>query len=166
MQMPIEEARLEWLRPHYPTALTGPQSLNTADLHRMVKEAVLACNLNGPDSKRLTQRLLDRLQGAGVLTPYFLDPSVTEIMVVGDRIYVERQGRIQKVAHLSSADVAIELAEHLCQYCRDEYRLPTQLREIGLAWLRWRNKTRKPRSQNAWTPTITNLSIIGSIGIS
>ena len=133
MQMPIEEARaLEWLRPHYPTALTDPQSLNTADLHRMVQEAVLAGNLNGPDSKRLTQRLLDRLQGAGVLTPYFLDPSVTEIMVVGDRIYVERQGRIQKVAHLPSAEVAIELAEHLCQHCREEYQTTHPI--INLTW--------------------------------
>lgn len=133
MQMPVEEARaLEWLRPHYPTALTDPQSLPTADLHRMVQEAVLAGNLDGPDSRRLTQRLLDRLNGPGVLTPYFLDSAVTEIMVIGDHVYVERHGRIDKVAHLPSAEIAIELAEHLCQHCHEEYQTTHPI--LNLTW--------------------------------
>ena len=133
MQLPVEEAKaFTWLRQHYPTALTHPQAVPTVELHRMVQAAVLACNLDTADSERLVQRLIHGLIGASYLTPYFEDPTVTEIMVVGDRLYVERHGQVTLEAHLASSHIAIALAEHICNHCGEDYQTTHPI--LNLTW--------------------------------
>ena len=122
----------QWMREHYPTVLVDPQSIPVAELHRMVQEAVLHNNLNGADSERLVHRLLNNLIGASFLTPYFDDPSTTEIMIIGDKIYVERDGHVALEVHLPSASTAIALAEHLCEHCQEKYQTTHPL--INLTW--------------------------------
>lgn len=156
MELPVaEDQAFGWLRQHYPTALTHPQAVPPAELHRMVQAAVLACNLDTVESERLAQRLLHRLIGAGVLTPYFEDPAVTEIMVVGDRLYVERDGQVALEAHFASSQVAIALAEHLCDHCGAEYQTTQPI--LNLTWPE--NGARINLVHHAITPTGVAITI-------
>jgi len=70
----------------------------------------------------VNQRVLANLTGAGALAPLFLDPSVSEIMVVGRRVFVERDGRVVAALPLSDDGAAIALAEFLLEHVNRQYR--------------------------------------------
>src|SRR4051812_13035437 len=61
--------------------------------------------LSTAERARLIRRVVDEAVGLGVLEPLLADDSVTEIMVNGtDEIYVERDGRIERVADFAFSD--------------------------------------------------------------
>ncbi|AEJ40815.1 component of type IV pilus [Sulfobacillus acidophilus TPY] len=127
----IEEA-FNWLRTHAGDLLLDPTSADPDTLKQWIWKAVASRNLLPHDADRLTQRLFDQLTGAGVLTPLFYDPSITEIMVVDTHVYIERQGRIVPALTLASSSDAIRLAEQLCHHCHVEYQTTNPL--INLTW--------------------------------
>lgn len=52
--------------------------------------------LSAADRKRVVGETLDDVVGYGPIEPFLRDPTITEIMINGhDRVYVERDGRIQ-----------------------------------------------------------------------
>ncbi len=58
--------------------------------------------------------LVDHVGGLGPLEPLVADPTVTEIMVNGpDRVYVERDGRIERVACVVDAPTIVRLIERV-----------------------------------------------------
>ncbi len=58
--------------------------------------------------------LVDDVGGLGPLEPFVADPAVTEIMVNGpDRVYVERGGRIERVACIVDAPTIVRLVERV-----------------------------------------------------
>ncbi len=58
--------------------------------------------------------LVDDVGGLGPLEPLVADPTVTEIMVNGpDRVYVEREGRIERVACIVDAPTIVRLIERV-----------------------------------------------------
>lgn len=122
----------KWLRSHYSQVLVNPQSVFRDDLQRILHEAVIARNLDAVTSRRLNQRLMEELVGAGVLSPYLEDPTVTEIMLVGTRLYIERYGRIRHEATLASSQASIELAQKMAEHCGEEYQTTRPL--MNLTW--------------------------------
>lgn len=121
-----------WLTDHRPQVLINPSSIPVDELNRLVNQAVLASNVAGIDTHRLVKRVMDRLIGPGVLSPYFDDPAVTEIMVVGNRIYIEKHGQIRLDATLVSRQLTSDLAKKICEHCHSEYQSSNPL--INLTW--------------------------------
>lgn len=111
-----------WLQEHHAGLLSDPQKAPRSEVHAAIHAAVMARALRKADADRLTEQVTDQLLGAGPLAPYFRDPTVTEILVNGPQIYVERQGMIQPVLALSSREAAIQLAQLLCRHEGLEYQ--------------------------------------------
>ena len=116
------DAALVWFKARYPLLAADPLSVSDADIRAAVSQAVTAQGLSANLSNAVTARILANLNGAGALAPLFLDPTVSEIMVVGRRVFVERDGRIVASLPLSDANAAIALAEHLLQRVGRQYR--------------------------------------------
>jgi pilus assembly protein CpaF len=58
--------------------------------------------------------LVDDVGGLGPLEPFVTDPAVTEIMVNGpDRVYLERDGRIERVVCVLDAPTIVRLVERV-----------------------------------------------------
>ena len=116
------DAALRWFKQRFPELAMDPVHAPDADVRAAVSQAVTAQGLSAGLANAVTQRILANLNGAGALAPLFLDPGVTEIMVVGRRVFVERDGRIVASLPLSDANAAIHLAEHLLQHVNRQYR--------------------------------------------
>ena len=116
------DAALRWFKNRYPMLATDPVHAPEADVRAAVSQAVTAQGLSAGLGNAVTARILANLTGAGALAPLFLDPGVTEIMVVNRRVFVERDGRIVASLPLSDANAAISLAEHLLQHVNRQYR--------------------------------------------
>ena len=87
----------------------GPQlydvNMTAAEMEREVRTALQHAiagsdqPMSGADRTRITQEIADDILGYGPLEPYLRDPDLTEVMVnAPDEIYVERAGRICRVA--------------------------------------------------------------------
>jgi pilus assembly protein CpaF len=64
--------------------------------------------LSARDAARLVSDIADTIVGLGPLESLMRDPSVTEVMVNGpERIYVEREGRIERVPLSLEGDAAV-----------------------------------------------------------
>lgn len=127
-----QTAVLDWLKQHHKRVTIDPLSIPREQVAHAVHEAVLSRNLSVDDTELLVKRVMDHLIGAGMLTPFFEDPGVTEIMVTGDRIYVEKGGHKRLVATLPSKSVAIDIAKQICDHCHDEYKTGNPL--MNLTW--------------------------------
>ncbi len=118
---PLERA-LDWLQDRHAALLVDPTTAEATDVLAAIHQAVMDQHLRKGDADALTEQLSDRLLGAGPLAPYFRNPAITEIMVVGRQIFVEEDGRIHRVAALPSLEAAIQLAQHLCRHEGREYK--------------------------------------------
>lgn len=79
----------------------------SALLAQLIREQVVPLP-PGVDCARLSQLVLDEAVGLGVLETLLADTAVTEIMVNGhDRIYVEREGRLQAHGAAFSSEAAL-----------------------------------------------------------
>lgn len=144
-----------WLEAQHEAALADPGALPAAELERLVSDAVLQANLDAEASRQLRARLLAQLIGPGLLAPYVDDPTVTEIMVVGDRLYVERDGVITLAARLTSPAAGIAVAEHLCRQCHADYQSAKPL--LNLTWAS--NGARINMVHHSLSPTGVAISI-------
>ena len=64
--------------------------------------------LSARDAARLVGEIADTIVGLGPLEQLLRDPAVTEVMVNGpDRVYVEREGRIERVSLALESDAAV-----------------------------------------------------------
>ena len=77
-------------------------SLKADQLEKRVREILTealadeATPLSAAERKRVVEETLNDVLGYGPLEPFLNDPTVTEVMANGyDRIYIEREGRIQ-----------------------------------------------------------------------
>jgi pilus assembly protein CpaF len=113
---------LAWLRHRFPAMMADPQRTPDSEVRAAVAQAVSAQGLSPALGNAVSARILANLTGPGALAPLFLDPTVTEIMVVGRHVFVERDGRIVAALPLSDDNAAIALAEHLLQHVNRQYR--------------------------------------------
>ncbi len=127
-----QDAVLQWLNEHHKEVTLDPLSVPRDKVSHLVNEAVLTRSLGAAENQRLVKRVMDHLVGAGMLTPFFDDPTITEIMVTGDRIYVEKHGHKLLAARLPSKQVAIDMATHICDHCHDQYQTSKPL--MNLTW--------------------------------
>lgn len=112
------EAVYQWLEANAPPLLANPLGAPEGELAGAVNHAIALRSLAQSQAKRLYDDVMAQLIGAGALEPYMQDPAVTEIMVSGSNVFVEREGRIERTLPLSDADAAIRLARHLCNHCK------------------------------------------------
>ena len=88
----------------------GPEVERTvrAGIHQLVqayrREAAIAGSPGVDDSAGLEARVADRVLGAGYLAPLVADPRTEEIMVIGGRVRVFRDGRWHRVDGLMPDD--------------------------------------------------------------
>lgn len=127
-----QDAVLKWLNDNHKEVTLDPFSVGRDKVAHLVNEAVLTRKLGETENQLLVKRVMDHLVGAGILTPFFDDQAITEIMVTGDRIYVEKQGRKMLAARLPSKSVAIDIAKHICDHCHDQYQTSKPL--MNLTW--------------------------------
>jgi pilus assembly protein CpaF len=77
----------------------SPEALR-AELRTLIERLATGSRLplNRIERERLVQEVLDEVTGLGPLEPLLADPSLSDILVNGhDTVYVEREGRLQKV---------------------------------------------------------------------
>lgn len=113
---------LTWMQDHEAPVLSNPLAVDAAVVRSAIQRAVMTLGLRRFEADALTEQLTDRLLGAGPLAVHFRDPAVTEIMVVGGSVYVERDGRVQPAPSLGSSDDGIRIAQHLCRHEKLEYK--------------------------------------------
>lgn len=118
---PLDRA-LTWMQDHEASVLSNPLAVDSAVVQTAIQRAVMSLGLRRFEASALTEQLTDRLIGAGALAIHFRDPAVTEIMVVGGSVYVEREGRIQPAPSLGSLEEGIRVAQHLCRHEGLEYK--------------------------------------------
>jgi pilus assembly protein CpaF len=113
---------MDWLQEHHADLLADPQKAPRSTVTAAIHAAVMTRALRKGDADRLTEQVTDQLLGAGPLAPLFRDPAVTEILINGPQVYVERQGRLAPALALSSSDAAIQCAQLLCRHEGREYQ--------------------------------------------
>lgn len=113
---------LSWLQDHHATLMADPLKAEHSAVTAAIHEAIMHKNLRKNEADALNEQVIDRLLGAGALAPYFRDPGVTEIMVVGRNVFVERDGRIQPAVSLGTDAWAVRVAQLLCRHEGLEYQ--------------------------------------------
>lgn len=113
---------LQWFKVHHQNLASDPLHAPEADMRAAVSQAVTAQGLPSGLSNAVTNRLIANLIGPGPLAPLFIDPGVSEIMVVDRYVWVERDGRIVASLPLSDSNAAVGLAERLLQRVHRQYR--------------------------------------------
>ncbi|WP_053958143.1 CpaF family protein [Sulfobacillus thermosulfidooxidans] len=101
-------------------------------IRQAIADVVLSLHPSQDVAMQLTDALEAQLLGAGVLEPVMRDPTVSEIMVTGPYVFVDRNGRIEPAFTLASIEDSIRLAQHLARHCQREYRDTEPL--MDLTW--------------------------------
>ena len=99
------------------------------EIQQAIAEAVAFV---GGDRARLERDLADFVLAAGHLQRFLDDPAVTEIMVSGARVIVERGGALQEAEGFTSADEAFELAERMALRMGERFQLANPI--LDFAW--------------------------------
>lgn len=129
----LEQARkraLQFLNTNYREILADPFS-HQPEVERAIYEAVSEVELSGIEARLLREELTAHILGAGPLEPLFRDPDVTEIMVVGRRVWVERGGVIHQELSLSTEEEAMHLAERMAERAGHRFQLANPIVDFG-----------------------------------
>lgn len=118
----VLDRALHFLQDHEAALLADPLAIDASLVRAAIQRAVMALNLRRFEADALTEQLTDRLVGPGALGSHFRDPAVTEILVVGGSVWVEREGQIQPAPSLGSKEDGVRLAQHLCRHEGLEYK--------------------------------------------
>ncbi len=131
---PYQAAKTEaatWLYDHFREVMAQPRA-HEAQVDRAIAQAVAQVRLNPEKARQLREELRATILGAGPLQPYLDDPTVTEIMVVGARVWVERGGVIVPALPLSSEQEAYTVAEDLAQKAGHRFQRAKPV--VNLTW--------------------------------
>ncbi|PSR20780.1 MAG: CpaF family protein [Sulfobacillus thermosulfidooxidans] len=120
------------LRDRYSSLIARIYQADRQAVRQAIADVVLSLHPSQDIAVQLTDALEAQLLGAGVLEPFMRDPTVSEIMVTGPYIFVDRHGRNEPALTLSSVDESIRLAQHLARHCQREYRDTEPL--MDLTW--------------------------------
>lgn len=103
---------LRWLHATFRQVLATPKD-HQMEVERAVSQAAARAGLLPDQARRLRTELLDSILGMGPLEVLLNDPEVTEIMVVGRKVWKEVGGRIVPALPLESSRAAHTLAEDI-----------------------------------------------------
>lgn len=126
-----KETASVWLQDNFRDIMAHPRANETA-VQRAIAQAVTRVRLGPEQTRRLRQELEADVLGAGPLQVYLDDPAVTEIMVYGRAVWVEKKGRIEAVLPLESERQAFQVAESLAQ--KVGQRLQRAKALLNLTW--------------------------------
>lgn len=126
----LEQAAWDWLERERPAVLTRREAVAPRDVMEAIIAAVAAVQPPPGVRERIVERLRSQLLGAGPLEPYMVDPEVTEIMVTGTRVRVERNGRYETMPPLRSPQEATQLAEFLASRAHSRYQVTKPLQTV------------------------------------
>ena len=146
---------LEWLQEHASNLMKNPDKASPEDLRATVHKAIVQRQLPRQQADQLYDQIMASLVGAGPLDVYFRDPTVTEIMLVGPKVFVERHGKIEVGLPLSSSQAAILVAKQICHHVNEEYQTSKPL--MNLTWPEDGSRINITHHQNA--PTGVTITI-------
>ncbi|WP_020375088.1 CpaF family protein [Sulfobacillus thermosulfidooxidans] len=86
-----------------------------AAVQRAIAQTVAQVRLTPDQARRLRYELEADVLGAGPLQAHLDDPAITEIMVFGRSVWIEKGGRIETALPLESDHQAFQVAESLAQ---------------------------------------------------
>jgi len=122
----------ERLRTQYSSLIAHIYQADRQSVRQAIADVVLSLHPAQDVAVRLTEELEAQLLGAGALEPFMRDPTISEIMVTGPYVYIERDGRVTPALTLGSMDESIQLARHIARRCQREYRETEPL--LDLTW--------------------------------
>jgi pilus assembly protein CpaF len=114
---PYQQAKEEaskFLHANYQEILSDPRE-NMVKVDSAIAQAVAQVKLMPDQARRLREELRSGILGAGALQKFLDDPAVTEVMVVGREVRLEKGGKIMPALPLGSSDEAAAIAEDLAQ---------------------------------------------------
>ncbi len=123
---------LDYLLQHHRDILIHPQQ-HHAEITEAIGDAIKDSSVAPAQAQRLTHTLRDQILGAGLLQTFLDDPRVTEIMVNGAQVIVERDGRLQEVEGFDSPEDAFSLAETMALRQSERLQLAQPILDFG--WL-------------------------------
>ncbi len=130
--VPYQTKVLKWLQDNAADIMKDPGRASPVDLKAALQKAISPLQLPRVEADMLYDQVYANLVGGGALEPYFRDPSISEIMVVGPKIFIERDGVIEAGIPLSSTDASIRLAQQICRHVRQDYTENQPL--MNLTW--------------------------------
>ncbi len=127
----VKKETLKWLNLHYRDILSNPRRYK-ADIERAIMMATSQSGVQPEQMKRLRAELMDSILGAGALQKFLDDPTVTEIMVVGAKVWTERDGVLSPELPLESAREGFAVADDMA--AKAGYRFQGANPLITLTW--------------------------------
>jgi len=150
------DAVFAWLEAHARALIADPKShVESGELETAVNQAITLRELTQTQSEQLHDEVMAQLTGAGAIEAYMSDPEVTEIMVTGANVFLEKNGVIHPALPLTSKSAAVALAQHLCRHCQVEYHEAQAL--YNLTWQE--NGARMNIVHHAFSPTGVAITI-------
>ncbi len=131
---PYQTARAEaaeWLHQNFQAILSDPRQ-HEVQVDTAIAQAVAQVRLLPDQARRLREELRSGILGAGALQGYLDDPAVTEIMVVGREVRLEKDGKILPALPLGSADEAAAVAEDMAQKVGQRFQRARPV--LNLTW--------------------------------
>ena len=131
---PYQQAReqaSEWLHANFQEILADPRE-HEVQVDTAIAQAVAQVRLLPDQARRLREELRSGILGAGALQKYLDDPAVTEIMVVGREVRLEKGGKIMPVLPLGSTEEAAAVAEDMAQKVGQRFQRARPV--LNLTW--------------------------------
>ncbi len=121
---------LDHLLQHHRDLLLHPQR-HQAELAQAIDTAIAHSTVPPAHAERLSRELRDQILGAGHLQRFLEDKGITEIMVSGAQVIVERDGRLQEVEGFQSDEDAYTLAETMALRQGERLQLAQPILDFG-----------------------------------
>ncbi len=128
-------AALDYLLANYRDLLIHPGA-HQGETGRAIEEAVAACGAEAHQDG-LTRDLRDHILGAGPLQRHLDEPGITEIMVNGAQVIVERAGRLEPAQGFDSPEDAFRLIETMALRMGERLQLAQPILDF-----RWQDGSR------------------------
>lgn len=131
---PYLEARhaaFQHLNAHYQEAMVSPFD-HELEVERAIAEAVAQGATSGAQARQLREDLAAHILGMGPLQIYLDDPRITEIMVNGRDVYVEKEGLLHPELPLPSEEDAFRLAESMAEKMGERFQLANPI--LDFTW--------------------------------
>jgi pilus assembly protein CpaF len=105
---------------------------HAAQVDLAIMQAAAQVRLPPDKGRQLREELRAAILGAGLIQQHLDDPTVTEIMVIGTGVWLERNGVVTAALPLPSAEDAYALAEDLAQKVGQRFQRARPL--VNLTW--------------------------------
>ena len=123
---------LDYMSTTYQSIMTDPFK-HPKQIEEAIYDAVSQTSMSGAQAKRLREEIHSDVLGAGTIQKYLDDDTITEIMVNGRNVYIERSGVLSRADSLASDEEAAHLAQDLAQKVGERFQVANPI--LDFAWL-------------------------------